>query len=253
MSSLFATALSNELPKLHQDPNGRLILQSETYWAVLHSLDVPSRGLLELSCNTNLPEDRQLTEAQQQKLTELSFTQRRRKRSLGKLVPISSESHHDALITELAYVFDDVFGVDSNALQISFTPNVRQKLSNKPLLECMKKMSKSKQHHLRIELYKALLNSSLLLLTAESTPDQPLQTGTLMNYPIYTCFTDYESARCYDPRVGQLTEMYAYQIFNLVWSLNVGSLQINPKGDIGGELYRNEIETLIQAVQKTSR
>ena len=253
MPSSFANTLSNELPKLHQDPNGRLLVQIDEYWAILHSLDVPSRALLEISSNTYLSSSKQLDASQSKQLTDLSYTQRRRKRSLGKLVPIASPQHHDQLITELSYIFEDVLQINTDQAQVRFYPKARHALKNKTLLQSMKRMSKSKQHSLRIELYKALLNSTLLLLTSEDNPSQPLQTDSIMNYPVYTCFTDYESARCYDPRVGQLSELFAYQIFNQVWDLNVGSLQINPKGDIGGELYRNEIETLIQAVKKQSQ
>ena len=169
------------------------------------------------------------------------------------MVPIAGATHWDQLITELSYVFEDIFQTQTDELDVVFTPDARHELKNKSLLQSMKKMSQSKQHSLRIELYKALLNSSLLLLSTEEQPEQPLQTGTIMNYPIFTCFTDYDAARCFDPRVGHLKEMYAHQIFKKVWDLNVGSLQINPKGDIGGELYRNEVETLVQAIHKPSR
>ena len=253
MPSLFAQTLLTDLTKLHNDPNGRLIIQSEKHWAVLHSLDVPTRALLEISSNTYLPKDNLLSEAQKTQLSDLSFTQRRRKRSLGKLVSIANATHYDQLITEISYVFEDIFKVQTSQLVITFTPNARHALKNKELLQSMKKMSQSKQHSLRIALYKTLLNSSLLLLSTKAKPEHPLQTGQIMQYPVFTCFTDYEAARCFDPRVGHLKEMYAYQIFKSVWDLNVGSLQINPKGDIGGELYRNEVETLIQAVNKQSR
>ena len=252
MSSTFINNLLQQLDNLHKHPEGRLLISNGDYWAVLHSLDIPTRALCEVSTNTYLPKHALLSDEQRKAIENLSYTQRRRKRSLGKLVPISTQTHHEQCAAELNYIFDDIFLAPFEDAQLHFFPNVRSKLNNKDLLKDMKRLSKQRQHSARIALYKTLLNSSLLLLVENENDSQPLQTGTLAGFPVFTCFTDYESARCYDPRVGSLHETFAFQIFQNIWALNIGSLQINPKGDIGGDLYRNEIETLIQAINRRS-
>ena len=134
MSLPFAQKLETELSNLHNAPKGRLTIQSANHWAVLHSLDVPTRALLEVTSNTYLPKDSLLTQTQMAQLSDLSYTQRRRKRSLGKLVPIAGATHWDQLITELSYVFEDIFQTQTDELDVVFTPDARHE-PNKSLLQ----------------------------------------------------------------------------------------------------------------------
>lgn len=250
MPSIFINTVLENLQLLNQHPNGRIVIICGEYWAVLHSLDVPTRALCEISSNKYLPERCKITSAQIDALKKLSYSQRRRQRSLGKLVAMSTSEQHEQCAAELNYIFEDILLTPCDQAKIHFHPNARNQLQNKELIKTMKEASKNRQQGVRFALYRALLNSRLLLLVEKEGATVPMQTGTIAKFPIFTCFTDYEAARCYDPKVGWLYETYAFEIFTSVRKLNVGTLQINPKGDIGGDLYQNEIDTLLQAVNK---
>ena len=248
----FIEQIIHHLLKLNQHPNGRLLLKCSPFWMVFHSLDTPTRALCEISSNKYLPESSALTETQINRFDKLSFTKRRRERSLGKLVTLMENEQREQIAAETQYIFEDIFNIDSSNVVFEFYPNARRGLQNKDLLRCMKVLSGTKQHSARISLYKSLLNSRLLVLMDPETPGIPLPIEKLIHFDVYACFTDYSSARCFDPRVGELKEDYAYNIFKNLWNLNLGSLKLNPKGDIGGELYRSEIESLIQAIKSKS-
>ena len=103
----------------------------------------------------------------------------------------------------------------------------------------MKKMSQSKQHSLRMGCTKPSKLPSAL--SGEEQPEQPKQTGTIMNYPIFTCFTDYDAARVLIQEWDTSKNVCA----NLQKSgISMWKPADQSQGDIGGELYRNEVETL---------
>lgn len=252
MANSFIKQIIHHLLKLNQHPNGRLILNCSPFWIVFHSLDTPTRALCEISSNKYLPESAALTEAHLTLFNKLAFTKRRRERSLGKLVNLMEIEQQEQIAVETQYIFEDIFNIDVSKVTFEFYPNARCHLQNKELLRCMKVLSGTRQHSARISLYKSLLNSRLLVMMDPEMPDNPLVIEKLIHFNVFACFTDYSSARCFDPCVGELKEDYAYNIFKNLWKNNLGSLKLNPKGDIGGELYRSEIESLIQAIKPKS-
>ncbi|MBL8615627.1 MAG: SseB family protein [Deltaproteobacteria bacterium] len=100
----------------------------------------------------------------------------------------------------------------------------------------------------RSRLYAAMLDAELLLLVE---PDgAPTQVGELSGWPVYAAFTDHDALRRQDARAPLHRRLGGRALFPLLLEHRVGSLLINSAGPVGGELYRNEVQTLAGAVYR---
>jgi hypothetical protein len=111
----------------------------------------------------------------------------------------------------------------------------------------MRKLSKVRSHEARIALYQELVNARLILAVDNG---QPRQLETIGDWPVFGVFTDDESVRHFDPRGTPTQVRYGYQLFPQLITARAGILKINPDGMVGGELYRNELQTLADAVRR---
>ena len=100
----------------------------------------------------------------------------------------------------------------------------------------------------RSRLYAAMLDAELLLLVEED--GAPTQVGELSGWPVYAAFTDHDALRRQDARAPQHRRLGGRALFPLLLEHRVGSLLINSAGPVGGELYRNEVQTLAGAVYR---
>jgi hypothetical protein len=72
----------------------------------------------------------------------------------------------------------------------------------------------------------------------------------LAKLPCFAVFTDDKAIRCWDPRGTFWLKSYGFEIIRTLMPLNPGSLMINPRGDVAGEFYKNELKTLAQATKR---
>ena len=70
-------------------------------------------------------------------------------------------------------------------------------------------------------------------------------------FQCYAAFTEDKYIKQYDPRGCSVVEQYVHEFIPLLLEKNPGSLIINPKGDLRGELYRNELQSIASALSKS--
>ena len=242
------SSLILQLEQLSTIPQARLLIQGQHGWIVLQSYAKPHQALCEFASNTYLDTDHQLTKEQIQHLQDKSYSWRRNNRSLGKIVPIALSTQRIELAKELTELFSALYQQAISQAKITIQSNVLSSLHNSKLLFAMRQLSQKRTHDLRIEVYKQFLNTSLLLIVDEQ--GLPKSIDTLSKMSCYGVFTDDKSIRIWDPRGCHWKKMYSHKIISLIMPLNPASLIINPRGDISGEFYRNELNSLHKAVHK---
>ena len=141
-----------------------------------------------------------------------------------------------------------IFSSDLSSWSISVDSGHRQVLSNRAIGDQMRKLSKQRTHEARIELYKMLLNTELLL--ALDANGVPLVVDTIGKFPCYGLFTEARHLYHFDPRGLNIQRDYGSTLFPILNALEPGSVFLNPKCELRGELYRNEIESLANAVRR---
>ena len=236
------------LYKLSQQPYARLVIQVEHAWIVLSSFSPASRILFEIASNVHLPKENHLTEEQLQTLNSWGYTKRRKSNTIGTIVYLSNDSDIQRIQQDIKRIFTEIFLLSSTEYQLSFQMDVKHDLSNSKLHSIMKKIAIDKQHSNRITLYQTLLNSQLLVyMTEDKTSFHPYDTiGTFLTY---AAFTDDKYIKQLDPRGCPVQIWYAYQFIPELLQKNAGSLILNPKGDVRGELYRNELQSIAKALR----
>ena len=241
-------SILSHLHTLSQHPHARLILNGNIGFVVLQSYAFSHQALCEVATNSNLDKSHLLSKEQEQLLETLEYTKRRNGRVRGKVVALKTDAQKQTLYEELKSLFFDLYTEQLDTVKIDFYPDVLSGLRNSPFLRKMKELGKKRTHALRIELYKAFLNTTFLLAVDED--DHPLVVEELVNLPCFAVFTDDKSIRFYDPRGVLWKKCYGFEVIKNISPLNPASLIINPKGDISGEFYKNEIQQLYTAFQR---
>ena len=103
----------------------------------------------------------------------------------------------------------------------------------------------------RQELYRSLIRADLLI-PLDGKGDM-VQVGTLGDRPVFGVFTDWLSLRHWDPRGHAYRKTRGSPFFLGLGQTPAGSVLINPQGQVGGELYRNEILSIAAAIRGVGR
>lgn len=236
------------LQKLFQQPEHRLTIESDVHWISIRSYQPANRMLLEISSNKNLPRDHHLTSKQLATLEQMDIKPRRQGYSLGRLYNFGDSQELETLSTVIETIFTDMFQVQLDTLQISLAPSPSIHLYNRELVGQMKKLARSKDHQLRLQMYTILIDANLIALIDDK--GNLLPCDTIGNFSCFGAFTDEKHALQYDPRGRNLQPMSMLDILQKSISQNAGSLWLNPKGETRGELYKTELEGLWSRVKR---
>ena len=237
--------LQNNVGLLTQHPDSRILLQSSKGWIVLHSFNISTRILCEIATDRHLDKEFHLTDEQIQHFTTYNYTTRREGSSRGKLLTLHEKNISDFCeeMLKIATCYDS----DMENWTVVFTPGCRHNLKNTKITSQMRVLSKKRDYASRVELYQQLLNAELLLYVDN---DSPKVYGTIGKFNSYALFTEDKYYYHYDPRGVDVVRKYGHEIFYELHQLKAGSVWINPKGQVGGELYQNEIEMLAKAMYR---
>jgi hypothetical protein len=124
---------------------------------------------------------------------------------------------------------------------------------NARLIRAMKMAARVRSDSNRKRLYHALVGSELwFAVTGGWTAENPLATenvvcaGEINGRRSAAVFTSRENATKWREEHQEYVLMNGTDLFGALIQTKVGSVQINPAGPIGGELYRHEVETIAE-------
>ncbi len=205
-----------------------------------------------------LPKEAALSLRKVQRIRDAGFESRPGHKALVRHVSLDAPGALARLQQDLVGLFCEVYG-ESGDDQVAISLGEQEGTRNAPLLDVMKAVAETRDHGLRTDLYRAMLNARLLLLVdspneADGPPGAPTIVGDLSGWSVVGGFTDIDQLRRWDPRVPPYQVVPGRVLFPfLVEQPKVGSLLINPRGSLGGELYRNELQTLADACMRRTR
>lgn len=159
--------------------------------------------------------------------------------SLGRVVvDPEPEAFADELVATLGELWS---GEPAVELRLASRPAVK----NERLHDAMRALAKARDMPARNAVYGSLLGADLLVVVDETGPKT---VDDLSGWDVKACFSDYDQLLAWDPRAPATRQLPGYQLFPMLAQLpRVGSLLINPRGRVGGELYRNEVLALARA------
>ena len=129
----------------------------------------------------------------------------------------------------------------------------KPKTENARLIRAMKMVARVRNDANRKKLYHALVSSELWFAVQGGwNGEGPLTTenvvcaGEIHGRPSAALFTSKDNAQAWREEHEEFVLMNGTDLFGALIQTKIGSVQINPAGPIGGELYRHEVETVAE-------
>lgn len=215
---------------------------------------------------------RQLEQGEAELFYSLGMTRKSAADPFIAAYPASTEGERHTLSQLIEQLMDRTYLKAGEQATLKLYEMEVPELSGAPLLDAMKRVSQERSHQARQRLYWAFVKGRLLLsLKGEprreaigplTQPEELAQALSAYELEDYSSITGYSSAavfstwegalRCH-PDGRLLVEVKGRALLPLLLARGVGSLLINPRGTVGGELYRNELTSMEEAMTEWER
>ena len=214
---------------------------------------------LEAASSAELPPEFKLSTARANEMRKLGFLKNGGRNWLRDL----REDEHDGLarcinvdplVEHCADVLQRIYGADGE-IHVELIHARDEHPENEDLVSSMRQLARTRSGDARRRMYTELVNATLLIPVNPEAPDELeggdefLVTDTLDGHPVFLAFSDWDSLRRWNPRGWCYVPVHGSEFFELTLERDLGSVQINPNGEVGGELYRHEIEMLVEGVR----
>lgn len=157
----------------------------------------------------------------------------------------------EGIADEALEIAAELLGAAPGSLILERRLGDRPKARSPELVRAMKVLAMTREMPARQRVYHEVMRSTLLLALAgddgDGDGDEPHVFEHLQGFPVIGVFTDWDALRLWEPRGWPVRELPGHVILPMARARKVGSLLINPKGDVGGELLMNEIAALAEA------
>ena len=269
-ASLVREATRSALERIHRQGGSlnRVIIQGDQGFIVAKGAQGEDEIKLIAAAGRSL--DRRLSEEEAQQLYDLDYRRYNAARPYVKEVSIDGTEEREVLVDELLSLMVSLYASSLNTIAVHEHFGDELEVSNPRLIEAMRRLSKERDLSSRQKMYWAVVRADVLL-ALDTAPPQSLKSDRgrsqwiesglkevshisdsislrdfkeITSYRSAAIFTDLTALEQVDPRglhyvllPGRLAVMIALA---QGWS----SLLINPRSEVGGELYRNELESI---------
>jgi hypothetical protein len=262
MPTLTADTLVDSLRQLTRTggADNRLVVASRDYYMVFSGRPGEPELHAEAVGNFYLPKAAELTPARQAQLGQRMFVSRPGRNNVYRTVRPQTDAELRSFAGDVLEIFARAYGVEAGApAEFDLQLGEPEPTRNPDLLRHMKLLSVMRDWTTRKQVYTTLLDATVLLAiepygpSGLSGPDaggDPLEAGRLGTFACWAVFTDIESLRLWQPKGAPYRTIAVAELVPRAVERRIGSLLINPRGNIGGELYINELESLHGALQR---
>lgn len=228
----------------------RLALSSGDAWLALSGEHGGSAVTCEAVTDDHLPGTRALTAQQRQALLAAGFTPIKHSSRLQRRYDLDGEQRPAEVAGILTGLLRDVYG--ATTWTATAHPGSAHEETNPQVIRQMRQLSRTRSHRDRMDLYRSLLRATLLVPVESEGGLKPAVIGDISGFEVFGAFTDQKSALYYDPRGVPLRAVSGRELFPMLMNLRAGSLRLNPGAVVGGELYRNELESIAGAAVRVT-
>ncbi|MEE2643503.1 MAG: SseB family protein [Myxococcota bacterium] len=168
-----------------------------------------------------------------------------------KTVTDEGSESRASLADELISLAAAAYGLPLSALTLHLRLGNRERHESPEIEAAMRHLSKEKTIAARRGLYMLLAKGSLLLAT--ETQDNSSLIKLIVDdreRSSALIFTSWASLLRFEPRGLPYCRLAGTELFPLLQELGADTLAINPRGEVGGELYRHEIESICEGLER---
>ncbi len=230
----------------------RLTMAAGEYHVIITSARDRDTVTVEVIGNRDLSRPAKLTEGRAAVVEEHGYRKSSRRPGPSKTVKIGSDSERQQLAREISDIFSRAFGVSAEeTIEFAVALGDAEPTRNVELVRAMRRLAQRRDSESRVQLYQALARATYLLPLASSLEeDDPHVFETMRGRPVLGVFTDWNALRMWKPRGWPYVLRTAEEVFGAAVEHRVGALMINPRGNVGGELYLHEVEMIDRAIAK---
>ena len=236
----------------------RVALTGANGHVVFSSVAGASAITVEVSAGGQLPKGFTLEPADYARLDELGLRRGRASENL-RAEFTSSVENRTLWARHAVTILGRTFGVPAEAIAFRARYEQVETLDNRVLRDAMLHLAKTRAWAARKGVYLTLIRARLVwALAAPLAPGAPLGEaaphvcGTLGGRPSVAVFPDYEALDRYAPTGLDARVATGRALFPVFAALGVGSVMINPGGTPRGELYTNEVLTVVDGIKRLS-
>lgn len=254
--------------------HNRIILQGDRGYLALSSSCGESEAELILAAGRSLTQS--LTEEEAQKLYDQGFRRKSAAHPFVRTVNMGDQASREALVQEILNFAHPLYLSHWREGNIESRLGDRPELQSGRLVESMRKLSKLRDMSSRQKMYWSVIRTEVLLALNEAPPKslakergrtqwvesgltdvesisssiRPRSFKDLTGYQSAAIFSDIESFEHIDPRGIYWVQIPGRLAISLTLAWGWDSLLINPHGKIGGELYRNELSSIVEGLKQ---
>ncbi len=207
----------------------------------------------EAVASTLLPAELKLSSERGQLLRNLGFGKSSGRRNWKRKLANEGRTR---IADELLDILVRVYGIDSIPT-VELIEDELEHPDNPELIAAMRKVAKGWDEQSRHAMYTAMLNATYLVPIDETEDDTSEAFHVFETHesgrPTLGIFTDWPSLRLWQPKGWAYLPIHGSEVFELSMERDLASMRINPEGDVGGELFRHEVEMLVRAVETFRR
>ncbi len=235
----------------------RVSLTGEVGHVVFSSVKGASSIEVQVSAGRQLPKGVVIDPADYARLHELGLRRRRASENL-RFELADSDEERRLWARHAVTILLRTFGTSNpEGITLRARYEAVESLDNSALLQAMDHLAKSRSWSARTGVYMQLIRARLVwALAAPSAPQAPLPSlephipGSLGERPSVAIFLDYDALDRYAPLGLDARVATGQALFPLFAALRVGSVMINPGGSPRGELYGNEVLSVVDGIQR---
>ena len=220
--------------------------------------------------------ERRLSEQEAQHLYDLGYRRYNAARPYVREASIDCGDVRETITDELIELTLELYASSADTVAVHERYDDLVDVENPRLIEAMRRLSKARDMSSRQKLYWAVVRADVLLaldapppksLKSDSGHMQWVETGLkeiehisssvnildfkeVTSYNSAAIFSDLKSLEQVDPRGLHFIRLPGRLAIMLALAQGWSSLLINPRSDVGGELYRNELESILDGLKQ---
>lgn len=232
----------------------RMVLSAGPAWILARTAPGMRRIMLESPSSQYLPRSHKLTPGRAKELRERGYVLEDRGR-LFRRTATTDATELERISREVFAVLGDIYAADvAGDIRLDILHDQREHPSNPSLLDAMRKAAGSYDDQQRLALYNEMVNSTLLVPVdpeADETMDGGEEYLSLekQERPVFGAFTDWDALRMWQPRGWEYVPVHGSELVEQAVELRAAGIRFNADGDVGGEVYPHEIETMAKGVR----
>lgn len=250
MPTLTRDTLADSLRRLTSDggAENRLVVSAGAYYLIFHGRAGSPEITIEAATNFYLQGADALTPARARVLGERGFAERSGRNNAYREVRAADGEALGRVADDALRIFAAAYGApEGAAVELELQLGDPDPTANPELMRAMRALAVQRDMEARQRVYVAVMKGSFLVPGA---PGEPRVVDRLSGLPVFAAFTDAASLRLWEPRGCPAEHVPGGVLVPLAVERGVGSLLINPRGNVGGELYINELRAIAEALAR---